>query len=140
MALFLFSELAVSTHQRREFIDITEPLGEVLRATGITSGIMTVYSPHTTAAITVNENWDPDVIHDFLLHLSSLVPAHNLQFRHGEGNSDSHILASLIGASTTLIIRNGSLYLGPWQGVYLCEFDGPRTRTVAVHIISDQAL
>ena len=131
----MFSELQVTTRLRREFIDITGSVREVVHLSQITSGILTVYSPHSTAAITVNENWDPDVLHDVLLHFASMVPSHNPQFRHGEGNSDSHILASLMGPSASLIIRNGALYLGQWQGIYLCEFDGPRTRTVAVQVV-----
>ncbi len=133
----MLEKLPLQTHKRREFLDITESLSRLVRSSGTTSGLMTVFSPHTTAALTVNENWDPDVIHDFLLHFSSLVPRSHPQFRHGEGNSDGHILASLVGPSLTLIIHDGTLFLGQWQGVYFCEFDGPRERMVAVRILPD---
>jgi secondary thiamine-phosphate synthase enzyme len=95
-----------------------------------------VYCPHTTAAITVNENADPDVAHDILACLKRSIPQRQPDFRHGEENSDSHIKASLVGPSVTLIVDQGDLVLGRWQGVFFCEFDGPRTRTVHVQVLS----
>jgi len=123
------------TRRRNEFVEITDDVRRVIRASGARQGICVVYCPHTTAAITVNENADPDVVHDMLLWFERTVPHVQAGFRHGEGNSDSHIKASLVGPSVTLLIDNGDLVLGRWQGVYFCEFDGPRTRTVHVQVV-----
>jgi secondary thiamine-phosphate synthase enzyme len=92
--------------------------------------------PHTTAGLTLNENWDPDVRHDLVKALAAMVP--DLRFRHGEGNSPAHLLATLVGASETLLVEGGRLVLGSWQGVYLAEFDGPRHRRVLVKVVSNQ--
>src|SRR5262249_39126890 len=112
----------------------TDQVREAVAASGLKTGLCVVYCPHTTAAITVNENADPDVVHDMLLYLNKAVPKDQPGFRHGEGNSDSHIKASLVGPSVTLIVDPGDVVLGRWQGVYFCEFDGPRTRTVMVRV------
>jgi secondary thiamine-phosphate synthase enzyme len=120
----------VSTHQRNELVEITELLRQALRRRGVRDGIGVVYCPHTTAALTINENCDPDVIHDVLLWLERAVPKEQPGFRHGEGNSDAHIKASLVGSSVNVLVKGGELVLGRWQGVFLCEFDGPRERTV----------
>jgi secondary thiamine-phosphate synthase enzyme len=125
----------VATQQRNELVEITDKVREALRKTGVQQGLCVVYCPHTTAAVTINENADPDVVHDMLLHLGRTVPQHQAGFRHGEGNSDSHIKASLVGPSVTLLVDAGDLVLGRWQGVYFCEFDGPRTRTVHVQLV-----
>jgi secondary thiamine-phosphate synthase enzyme len=125
----------VATQQRNELVEITDKVREALRKTGVQQGLCVVYCPHTTAAVTINENADPDVVHDMLLHLGRTVPQHQAGFRHGEGNSDSHIKASLVGPSVTLLVNAGDLVLGRWQGVYFCEFDGPRTRTVHVQLV-----
>jgi secondary thiamine-phosphate synthase enzyme len=122
----------VQTRQRNEFVDVTPQVRQALKRRGLKEGIGVVYCPHTTAAITINENADPDVVHDMLLWLERAVPHVQPGFRHGEGNSDSHIKASLVGSSATVIVDRGELVLGRWQGVFLCEFDGPRTRTVHV--------
>ena len=122
----------VQTKRRNEFVDITEPVREALLRSGVRDGIGIVYCPHTTAAITINEHCDPDVVHDMLLWLERAVPHEQPGFLHGEGNSDSHIKASLIGSSATVVVANGDLVLGTWQGVFFCEFDGPRRR--AVHV------
>src|SRR5262245_12480161 len=122
----------VQTRQRNEFVEVTDRVREALARSGVGDGICVVYCPHTTAAVTVNENADPDVVHDMLLHLGRTVPPQQAGFRHGEGNSDSHIKASLVGPSVTLLVDRGQLVLGRWQGVWFCEFDGPRTRTVHV--------
>ena len=113
-------------------MDITEQVRDAVAKSGIKSGFCVVYCPHTTAAITVNENADPDVVQDMLLHLNRPVPKDQPGFRHGEGNSDSHIKASLIGSGTTVLVVDGDLVLGTWQGVFFCEFDGPRRRSVRV--------
>src|SRR5438105_3337550 len=124
--------LTIHTHQRNEFVEITGQVNEALQRAGFKQGSCVVYCRHTTAAITVNENADPDVVHDMLVWLKRSIPKDQADFRHNEGNSDSHIKASLIGPSVTLLIDNGKLVLGRWQGVYFCEFDGPRTRQVLV--------
>jgi secondary thiamine-phosphate synthase enzyme len=101
------------------------------------SGACVVYCPHTTAGVTIQENADPDVVHDMLLWLNDHIPKDVRGFRHAEGNSDSHIKSSLIGTSVTILVENGDLVLGRWQGVYFCEFDGARTRTVHVQTIAN---
>jgi secondary thiamine-phosphate synthase enzyme len=122
----------VTTHKRNEFVEITEQVRHSLRQSGLQEGLGVIYCPHTTTAITINEAHDPDVVHDMLLWLENAVPHHEPGFRHGEGNSDSHIKASLVGSSATVIVENGELVLGRWQGIFFCEFDGPRQRTVRV--------
>ena len=125
----------VATRTRNQFVEITAEVREALGRSGIREGLCVVSCPHTTAAVTINENADPDVVHDMLLHLGRTVPQQQTGFRHGEGNSDSHIKASLIGPSVTLIVDKGDLVLGRWQGIWFCEFDGPRTRTVHVQLL-----
>jgi secondary thiamine-phosphate synthase enzyme len=127
--------LEVRTRQRNEFVEITETVRQALRRRGLKEGLCVVYCPHTTAAITVNENADPDVVHDMLAWLGRAIPQKQPDFRHAEGNSDSHLKASLVGPSVTLVIENGDIVLGRWQGVYFCEFDGPRARTVHVQFV-----
>jgi secondary thiamine-phosphate synthase enzyme len=101
---------------------------------GITNGDAIVYCPHTTAAITINENADPSVPHDILLTLSELIPQHQPGYRHSEGNSDAHCKSSLVGCSEQILIKNGRLNLGTWQGIFFCEFDGPRSRSFSVQV------
>ena len=125
----------IRTHQRTELVELTDRVRQVVQRRGLREGICVVYCPHTTAAITVNENADPDVVHDMLAWLNHAIPEHQPDFRHGEGNSDAHIKASLVGSSVTLLVDNGNLVLGRWQGVYFCEFDGPRTRTVQIQCL-----
>jgi len=126
--------ISVRTGTRCAFVEITEDVRSVLRANGWQDGILVVYTPHTTSAITINENADPDVQKDMNSFLSKLIP--NLsEFRHAEGNSDSHIKSSLIGCSETIIVENGNMILGTWQGIYFCEFDGPRTRKVHLKFV-----
>jgi len=122
----------VRTTRRTEFVEITEQVKKLIHAARLKDGICIIYCPHTTAGITIQENADPDVVHDMLLWLNQHIPKDVPGFRHGEGNSDSHIKSSLIGSSATVIVRDGEMVLGTWQGVYFCEFDGPRTRTVHV--------
>ena len=125
----------VSTNKRCELIDITDKIHDITDKAGISQGAVTVYCPHTTAAITINENADPDVVHDILLMLSEIVPHNHSGYRHSEGNSDAHVKSSIIGCSKTIPINNSRMQLGTWQAVFFCEFDGPRRRTVHVQII-----
>ena len=129
------TEFTLKTSARNQFVEITDRVRDAITASGVRSGLCVVYCPHTTAAITVNENADPDVVHDMLLYLNRTIPKDQNGFRHGEGNSDSHIKASLVGPSVTLVVNDGDLVLGRWQGVYFCEFDGPRARTVVVQVV-----
>src|SRR5262245_44992125 len=125
----------VRTERRTEFVEITAEVRRAVKDAGLKSGICVVYCPHTTAAITIQENADPDVVRDMLLWLNDHIPKDVPGFRHAEGNSDSHIKSSLVGSSVTVIVENGELVLGTWQGIYFCEFDGPRSRTVMVQTI-----
>lgn len=122
----------VKTNSRIEMIDITSLVERELSKAGVKQGICTVYVPHTTAGVTINEGADPAVCTDILERLNNLVPA-NAGYRHMEGNSDSHIKASLVGSSVNIIIDKGGLMMGTWQRVFFCEFDGPRSRKVYVH-------
>ncbi len=126
-------QFSVRTNARSEMIDITDRIRALLKESRIRSGICHVFVPHTTAAVTINENADPDVPRDILSELDKIVP-HNDHYRHVEGNSAAHIKASIVGASETLLIENGDLVLGTWQSIFFCEFDGPRTRRVIVRL------
>lgn len=127
--------LQVRSQRREELIDVTRDVESLLLRAGVARGLCTLFVPHTTAAITVNENADPDVRRDFLEHLRRLVPRDG-GYAHAEGNSDAHIKASLVGVSVTLPVEGGRLALGTWQGVYFCEFDGPRSRRLEVFVIA----
>lgn len=124
----------VSTRSRSEFIDITGRVMNVFSSSNIRDGICQVFVPHTTAGITINENADPDVTADIIAALDQTIPWRN-NYRHNEGNSAAHIKASLMGLSVLIPVKDGRLVLGTWQGVYFCEFDGPRTRNVIVNIL-----
>ena len=124
----------VSSKHRNQMIDITSQIGSVVGQSGITNGDAIVYCPHTTAAITINENADPSVPQDILLTLGELVPHHRPGYRHSEGNSDAHCKSSIIGCSEQILIKDRTLSLGTWQGIFFCEFDGPRHREVTVQI------
>jgi secondary thiamine-phosphate synthase enzyme len=124
----------VHTSARNQFVEITERVAQSVTESGVRNGLCVVYVPHTTAGVTIQENADPDVVHDLLLWFETVAPHHVPGFRHAEGNSDSHIKASLVGSSATLLVENGTLQLGTWQGIYFCEFDGPRTRRVSILI------
>ena len=130
--------LEIQTTAREQLVDITERVRAVVKASGLASGLCLVSSPHTTAGVTVNENADPDVGHDLLLALRNAVPerAAEGRYRHGEGNSDAHVKTSLVGTSQLIPVEGGTLVLGTWQGVFLCEFDGPRRRTVQVKVLA----
>ena len=125
----------VETKAREAMLDVTPRLEELLRQSGTVSGLMTVYTPHTTTGQTINEGADPDVCRDILAHLRAMIPQH-AGFRHAEGNSDAHIKATLFGSSVQIIIEDGRLMLGTWQRVFLGEFDGPRRRTIRVKLLS----
>jgi len=123
------------TAQREEFRNITPQVQEAITKSGVKNGIAIVFCPHTTAGITINENADPDVVGDMLLGLAKAFPGRP-EFRHGEGNSPAHLKASAIGSSTTVIIENGKMCFGTWQGIYFCEFDPPRNRKFYVKVMS----
>ncbi len=125
---------SISTKQRNQMIDITSQVRSFVSQSGITNGDAIVYCPHTTAAITINENADPSVPHDILLTLEELLPHHRPGYRHSEGNSDAHCKSSLLGCSEQILIKDKSLDLGTWQGIFFCEFDGPRSRKVIIQI------
>jgi secondary thiamine-phosphate synthase enzyme len=131
----MLNELAVQTQTARDFIDVTERVQSLVRASGVSDGMCVISSPHTTAAVTVNENADPDVVADLLRAYADLI-GDERRFAHAEGNSGAHALTSLVGPSVTLPIAAGRLVLGRWQAVYFCEFDGPRQRTLHVQVIS----
>jgi len=126
-------QFTVRTNARAEMIDITDRIRILLKESRIKSGICHVFVPHTTAAVTINENADPDVPLDILMELEKIVPFSD-HYRHVEGNSAAHIKASILGASEMVFIENGELVLGTWQSIFFCEFDGPRTRKVIVLI------
>ena len=134
--------LNVHTRAAHELVEITGEVRAALRRTGVAGGLLVVYVPHTTAAVTIQENADPDVPKDLLLGLENAVPARPARgtYRHAEGNSAAHLKASLVGSSATLIVERGDLLLGAWQGIFLCEFDGPRTRTVELKLVPDVPL
>ena len=123
------AELSVSTTRRTQFVSITTKVAEAIKGNGWQDGVITIFVPHTTAGVTINENADPDVAKDMESFSDELVPQ-SKRFRHSEGNSDAHIKASFYGSSVQVIVRNGKLWLGTWQGIYFCEFDGPRERKV----------
>ncbi|HYG76749.1 MAG TPA: secondary thiamine-phosphate synthase enzyme YjbQ [Planctomycetota bacterium] len=129
-------KLEVSTRAHSEFHEITDEVQALVAKAKISSGLAHVYVPHTTAGLTINENADPDVKADMLKSLEQMVPWNQPHFQHAEGNSAAHIKASMMGFNITVFIENGSLALGMWQGIYLCEFDGPRTRQVWVKLVS----
>lgn len=129
--------LTIQTKQRDELVPITDQVQAYINQSTIQSGLCTLYVPHTTAAVTINENADPDVARDILLAVDKLIPFHDPDYQHFEGNSASHVKACFFGTSETLIIENGQLILGTWQGIYFCEFDGPRTRKLHIKIQSD---
>lgn len=124
----------ISTRIQCEFKDITDEVASFVGKSGVKEGDAIVYCPHTTAGITVNENADPSVIHDILLTLEELVPRLRAGYRHDEGNSDAHCKSTLVGCSKQFVIRDGRLVLGTWQGIFFCEFDGPRSRSFSVQV------
>lgn len=127
------ASFSVRTSSREEIMIITDRVNEALGSFGAAEGLCTIFTPHTTAAITVNENADPDVPADLVRALRAMVP--EVRFDHAEGNSDAHLMSAVIGPSVTLPVKGGALHLGTWQGVFFVELDGPRTRTVEVHLL-----
>ena len=130
-------EFTIRTTKRDEFIDIGYYVEEALEKSGIKNGIITVFVPHTTAGVTINEDADPDVVRDLLWTLDNLVPERR-EYKHMEGNSHAHMKASIMGSSCNIIVEDGKMKLGTWQGIYFCEFDGPRTRKVYVKVMGSK--
>jgi secondary thiamine-phosphate synthase enzyme len=126
----------VQTQERAQLIDVTAKVEAMVRQSGVENGVAVVFVPHTTAGVTIQENADPDVQRDLLAALAHAVPEqHPAGWRHSEGNSPAHVKTSMVGSSTSILVEGGELVLGTWQGVYLCEFDGPRTRRVLVRVL-----
>ena len=133
----MIHKVDIKTNSRVEFQEITSKVRDILGRSGIKSGVCHVFVPHTTAGIMVNEHADPSVVEDIAAQLEVMVPQHK-NYRHLEGNSPAHIKASLVGNSQALFIEDGRLVLGTWQGIFFCEFDGPRNRHVLVKIVADE--
>ncbi len=129
--------LRIQTRSQTEFVDITNQIQRVVSESRIQNGLCHIFVPHTTAAITINENADPSVRHDIVKELNKIIPFQD-NYHHMEGNSAAHIKSSLLGVSLHVIVENSRLLLGTWQGIYFCEFDGPRNRTVWVKILADR--
>jgi secondary thiamine-phosphate synthase enzyme len=132
----MLSKLNLHTKTRTEFLDVTQEVQQVVTEGKIKSGICLIFIPHTTAGITINEDADPSVVQDILKELNKIIPFQD-NYAHYEGNSAAHIKSSIVGASLSVIIENGRLALGTWQGIYFCEFDGPRHRQLWVKILKD---
>lgn len=128
------TQFDVKTHAKDELIDITSSVKNIVTDSQVKNGVCFIYIPHTTAGVTINENADPSVKSDILMALRSIVPD-SLPYRHMEGNSSGHVKSTLVGCTASLLINNGNLSLGTWQGIFFCEFDGPRNRKVFVKII-----
>jgi secondary thiamine-phosphate synthase enzyme len=128
-------DIVVTTLERCQLVDITGEVRRAVRTSGLRDGLCLVWCPHTTAGITVNENADPDVPADLLMGLGRVVDS-RWPYRHGEGNSDAHLKSSLVGCEQTIAVRGGELRLGTWQGIWFCEFDGPRTRRIEITVIA----
>lgn len=131
----MLHKMELTTSKRDEMRDITRDVQFYVRGSGITSGLAVIYTPHTTAGITINENADPDVKHDVLMRLDEVYAWNHPKYRHAEGNTASHLKAITTGTSQTVIIQDGKLLLGRWQGIYFCEFDGPRNRDCYIKIL-----
>jgi secondary thiamine-phosphate synthase enzyme len=127
---------SLNSTSRNQMIEITDRVQRLISQNKVQEGLVIVYVPHTTAAITINENADPDVKHDLLAKLEALIPKREAFYNHDEGNSDSHLKTSLVGNSVSVLIEDGKLILGTWQGIQFCEFDGPRSRSYLVKIVS----
>ena len=130
--------LRLKTSRRTQWVNITAEVSRCVTASGVSSGVCHIYCPHTTAGITINEGYDPDVASDMEAAFDRMVPR-DAGYRHAEGNSDSHIKATLVGSSQSVWIEGGALQLGRWQAIFFCEFDGPRTREVLVRIVKHSA-
>jgi len=132
----MISKVDIKTHSRVEFQDITRTVREIVGESGVASGVCYIFVPHTTAGVTVNEHADPSVVEDIIAQLDKMVPQHG-NYLHLEGNSPAHIKASLMGDSEALFIENGKIVLGTWQGIFFCEFDGPRNRHLLLRIVAE---
>jgi secondary thiamine-phosphate synthase enzyme len=130
--------IKVRSREREQLVEFTDEVRRRLKASGAREGVCVLYVQHTTAGLTINENADPDVPHDMLHCLRTLIPQHGMNFRHGEQNSDAHIKATLTGSSLTVPFHEGELLLGRWQGIFLCEFDGARERQVIMQVMSNE--
>jgi secondary thiamine-phosphate synthase enzyme len=130
-----FRTVTVKTEKAQQFLDVTPQVRLVVRESGVKSGVCRVFIPHTTAAVTINENADPDVRKDILNRLEQIAPADGA-YLHAEGNAHAHIKASLVGTSVSVFVEAGQLVLGTWQSIFLCEFDGPRTRNLMIRVSS----
>ena len=128
------TELTVRTTQHAQFVEITDEIQRVVNESGVKEGVCMVFVPHTTAGVTINENADPDVVADMIYALDQAVPWKDARYQHGEGNTAAHVKSSLMGHSVHVLVRGGKLQFGTWQGVFLCEFDGPRSRKVWVRV------
>jgi secondary thiamine-phosphate synthase enzyme len=128
------NELIVKTSRHSEFVEITGDVQRLVDKSGVKEGVCICFVPHTTAGITINENADPDVVADMMYALDKAVPWKDAQYRHGEGNTAAHVKSSIMGHTVQVFVRGGKLQFGTWQGIYLCEFDGPRTRKVWVSV------
>lgn len=126
--------IEIESRQRVEMLDVTREIRRGIRESGVEAGVAVLFVPHTTAAVTINENADPDVVRDMVMELNKLVPFDD-HYRHAEGNSAAHIKSTLVGASETLLIEKGEPLLGTWQGIYFCEFDGPRRRRLHLRVL-----
>lgn len=128
-------QLTIQTKSRIEFVEITSEVRGIVKKAGVKEGVCYLFVPHTTAGVTINEHADPSVMADLKNHLATLVPS-SARYLHTEGNADAHIKAALIGSSQSVMIHDGVLALGTWQGIFFCEFDGPRTRTLWVKVLA----
>ena len=135
----MIQTVQVKSSRRTDFIDITHSVQEVIQKLGVGEGVCHLFIPHTTAAVTINENADPSVTRDILMMLNKLIPSED-DYRHLEGNSPAHIKSSLLGCSETVLVESGKLVLGTWQGIFFCEFDGPRSRKVYVKVVKEEGV
>jgi len=133
----MLKRLSIASDRREQFIDVTAEVAAAVRSSGVSSGTVTLFVPHTTAAVTINENADPSVVGDIIKGLAEIAPHRAAHYRHREGNSDAHIKSSLVGPAVQVIIEQSEPLLGTWQGIYFCEFDGPRSRQLWVKVQGD---
>ena len=133
----MLKKLELRTSEHTQMVDITELIRKAVEESGVRSGVCLVFVPHTTAAVTINENADPDVVRDLMMELGKIVPWED-GYHHGEGNSAAHLKATLTGFSQQIIVENGKLVLGTWQGIWFCEYDGPRSRSVYVKLMGEK--
>lgn len=133
----MIHNISINTHNRVEFQDVTGRVRDIVKSSGVPSGVCYIYVPHTTAAVMINEHADPSVVEDISAQLDLIAPQHS-KYRHTEGNSPAHIKASIIGSSEVVYIEDGRPVLGTWQGIFFCEFDGPRHRSLMVKIVGDK--